>query len=289
MQSTPATPLVSADELAARLGDPSLAIVDASWHLPSAGRDAEAEYRTAHIPGAVRLDLDQVADLTSDLPHMLPTPERFARAMEQLGIGRDHEVVVYDTSGVNLSAPRAWWMFRCFGHDRVRVLDGGFRAWAAKTRPIQTGTTRRSPTGYRVPPRDASLVVDRAGIEAILAGTRDAQLADCRAADRFEGRVDEPRPGLARGHIAGAKNLPFATLTDPETGAMHPPPVLRALLAERGLDPARPIVAYCGSGTSACALALAIEVLRAADPAHVGPPVAIYDGSWAEYGRRSAI
>lgn len=289
MQSIPATPLISADELASRLGDPALAIVDASWYLPTAGRDPDAEYRTAHIPGAVRLDLDQVADTTSDLPHMLPTPEAFARAMEQLGIGRDHEVVVYDTSGVNLSAPRAWWMFRCFGHARVRVLDGGFRAWAAKTRPIQTGAARRLPTGYRVPTRHDDLVVDRAGIDAILAGTRDAQLADCRPAERYEGLVDEPRPGLERGHIPGARNLPFASLTEADTGYVHAPRVLRALLAERGLDPARPIVAYCGSGTSACALALAVEVLRAADPAHVGPPVAIYDGSWAEYGRRSAI
>lgn len=286
MQSIPATPLVSADELASRLGDPALAIVDASWYLPTAARDPEAEYRMAHIPGAVRLDLDQVADTTSDLPHMLPTPEAFARAMELRGIGRDHDVVVYDTTGVNLSAPRAWWMFRCFGHGRVRVLDGGFRAWAAKTRPIQTGVVRPLPTGYRVPTLNRALVADRADIEAIIAGARDAQLTDCRPAERFEGRVDEPRPGLARGHVAGARNLPFASLTDAETGFLHAPAVLRALLADRGLDPSRPIVAYCGSGTSACALALAIEVLRADDPTQVGPPVAVYDGSWAEWGRQ---
>jgi thiosulfate/3-mercaptopyruvate sulfurtransferase len=286
MQSIPATPLISADELAYRVGEASLAIVDASWYLPTAGRDPDAEYRTAHIPGAVRFDLDQVADTTSGLPHMLPTPEVFARAMELRGIGRDHEVVVYDTTGVNLSAPRAWWMFRCFGHARVRVLDGGFRAWAAKTRPIQTGVVRPMPTGYRVPALHRSLVANRADIEAIVAGTRDVQLADCRPADRYEGRVDEPRPGLVRGHVPGARNLPFAVLTDPETGCLHAPAVLRRLLAERGLDPARSIVAYCGSGTSACALALAIEVLRADDPTHVGPPVAVYDGSWAEWGRR---
>lgn len=260
-------------------------VLDCSFYLPSMGRDAEAEYLAAHVPGAVRFDLDAVSDPDSGLPHMLPTPERFAAVVERLGVRPSDLVICYDGSGVNLSAARAWWMFRVFGHRNVVVLDGGFGAWARETRPVQRGMARRLPTGYRVPQVDAGLVRDRAALERIVAGTAAEQLADCRPAARFNGEQEEPRPGLRRGHIPGSENLPFTEFTDPATRLLRTPTQLRALFAEWGLDLARPIVASCGSGVSACALALAVEVVRAADPAGVGPPVAIYDGSWAEWGR----
>lgn len=280
-----APPLISADRLGTMLGVPGLIILDVSWFLPDAGRDPDAEYRTAHIPGAIRVPLDDLCAPASDLPHMLPTPEQFAAACERHGIGPRHQLVIYDTSGVNLSAARAWWTFRVFGHLAVTVLDGGFRAWAGATRPIQVGVQRRPRTGYPAPRINHGLVVDKAEVERIVAGEGEGQLVDCRGQERFEGAVDEPRPGLRRGHIAGARNIPYSEFTNPSTGLMYGVPVLREIFASRGLDLRQRLVASCGSGVSACVLALAVEVVRAADPAAVGPPVAIYDGSWAEWGR----
>lgn len=278
-------PLVSAAWLAPRLKVPGLVVVDGSWYLPTSQRDADLEYRSGHIPGALRLDLDLLSATDSDLPHMLPTPEQFAAAMERLGIQPTDQVVCYDGSGVNLSAARVWWMFRVFGHASVAVLDGGFPVWASVTRPVQRGVAHRVRSGYRVPSINRALIVTRAEVDDIVAGRASAQVADCRPAERWRGEVDEPRPGLRRGHVAGSHNLPYADLTDPATGLLREPAAVRAHLADAGLDPARQIVAMCGSGTSACVLALAIEVLRADGASPVGPPVAIYDGSWAEYGR----
>lgn len=282
-QSSP-PPLVSAHDVAAALGMPEMTIIDASWYLPSAGRDADAEYRIAHVPGAVRMGLEMISDPASDLPHMLPSADRFAVACETLGIGPNHRVVIYDASGNNLSAARAWWTFRVFGHRTVSVLDGGFRAWAGDTRPVQVGLQRRSRTGYPLPAVDRSLVVSRLEIEAIVEGTETAQLVDCRSSARFNGEAGEPRPGLRRGHIPGSRNMPFNEFTDPATGLMHRPDELLTRFASEGLDLSGRIVASCGSGVSACVLALAVEHVRTSAPEQVGPPVAIYDGSWAEWG-----
>lgn len=288
MQSSAAdshAPLVSAAWLSANIREPGIVVLDCSWYLPATGRDAEAEYLSAHIPGALRFSLEEASDPASDLPHMLPAPERFALIAERLGIHADDFVVCYDGSGVNLSAARAWWMFRVFGHRNVAVLDGGFAAWAGETRPVQRGLGRRTPTGYHVPAIDYTLVRNRTEVERIVAGAGAAQIIDCRPAIRFNGDEEEPRPGLRRGHIPGSRNIPFSDFVDPATRRLWTPSQLRALFAERGIDLARPTVASCGSGVSACALALAVEVIRAADPTGVGPPVAIYDGSWAEWGK----
>lgn len=284
LQSTP-PPLLSADRLGTMLGAPGVVILDVSWYLPSAGRDPEAEYAAAHIPGAIRLPLDAISDPASSLPHMLPSPERFAQVCEAHGIGPRHSLVVYDGSGTNLSAARIWWTFRAFHHTHVAVLDGGLRAWAAATRPIQIGVQRRLRTGYPVPELDSRLVVDRDEVERIVAGTAPGQLVDCRPAKRYRGEEDEPRPGLRRGHVEGSANIPFTEFTNPDTGLYFSVPVLKEIFASRGLDLSQRLVASCGSGVSACTTALAVEVIRAADPGAVGPPVAIYDGSWAEYGR----
>ena len=277
--------LVSSVWVASHLHEADLVLLDCSWYLPSQGRDADLEYQSAHIPGALRFDLDAASDSETDLPHMLPSPVRFADIMERLGIRPADRVVCYDGSGVNLSAARVWWMFRVFGHQQVSVLDGGFRAWSSVTRAVQRGTARRSPTGYPVPSIDDALVRDRQAVERIVSGADAVQIADCRPAPRFNAEVDEPRAGLRRGHIPGSNNIPYSELTDPETGLLRSPAALRLLMAERGLDVEQPIVALCGSGTSACGLALAVAVIRESGRRAVGPPVAIYDGSWSEWGR----
>jgi thiosulfate/3-mercaptopyruvate sulfurtransferase len=281
----PLASLVSPGWVSSHLDDPELTILDGSWYLPSSGRDADAEYRAAHIPGALRFDLDSASDRTTDLPHMLPGAEQFATSMERLGIRPSDRVVCYDGSGVNLSAARVWWMFRVFGHLDVAVLDGGFPAWSAATRPVQRGTVRRDSTGYPVPTIDTTLVRSRAQVQRVVAGEDDAQIADCRPAPRFRGEVEEPRPGVRRGRIPASRNVPYTELTDPENGLLRSPAALRSLLAERGLDVSQPIIASCGSGTSAAALALAVEVIRESGARTVGPPVAIYDGSWSEWGK----
>jgi thiosulfate/3-mercaptopyruvate sulfurtransferase len=278
-------PLVSAAWLAAHLSAPDLVVLDCSWYLPSSGRDADAEYRARHIPGALRLDLDAISDSTSDLPHMLPAAPDFAAVMERMGVRPSDRVICYDGSGVNLSAARAWWTFRIFGHRDSAVLDGGFPAWAAATRPVQRGVITRPPTGYRVPELDRAMVRDRRAVEVIAEAYGPTQIVDCRPALRFEGKADEPRAGVRRGNIPGSINLPFTELTDEATGVMRSPAALRKLFEAHQIDASRPIVALCGSGTSAAGLALAVEVLRTSNDGPVGPPVAIYDGSWTEWGK----
>ncbi|MES2124683.1 MAG: sulfurtransferase [Gemmatimonadota bacterium] len=281
----PRPSLVSANWLTAHAHDAGVVVLDCSWYLPTMGRNADQEYLAAHVPGAVRFDLDAASDPDASLPHMVPSPERFAMLAERLGIRRTDWVICYDGSGSNLSAARAWWLFRLFGHSRVSVLDGGFGAWARDTRPVQRGAVRRPPTGYPVPSIDRSLLVDRAQVERIVAERGPAQIGDCRSAARFRAEEDEPRPGVRRGHVPGSCNLPFGDFTDPVTRREKTPAELRSLFLASGLDISRPIVALCGSGVTACTMALAVEVIREADPEGVGPPVAVYDGSWAEWGR----
>ena len=274
-------PLVSTAWLADRLHDPHVRAVDASWYLPAAGRDAAAEFREGHIPGAVRFDLDQASDPASPLPHMLPSPERFDGLMSGLGLGDDDTIVAYDASGVNLSAPRAWWMFRVFGQPRVAVLDGGLGAWRREGRPLEPGDPAPRPPGRFTARLDGTLVRDApAVLEILRAG--GAQLVDARSAGRFAGTEPEPRPGLRGGHIPGSRSVPFQSLVD-GSGRMLEPEALRRLIRAAGVDPARPVVTSCGSGVTACAVALALEV------AGTPEPVAVYDGSWTEWGGRDDL
>jgi thiosulfate/3-mercaptopyruvate sulfurtransferase len=270
----PLPPLVSAAWLAERLGRPELRVVDASWYLPNSGREAEAEYLAGHIPGAVYFDLDGNSDPRTTLPHMLPEAGTFAERMGRLGLGDDDDIVVYDGSGYNLSAARVWWMFRAFGHDRAAVLDGGSGRWRREGRPLQTG-------GAEHPPVRFSARLDPARVRTLdqvleLIRTGEEQIVDARPAGRFAGSDPEPRPGLRGGHIPGSRSLPYAALVNGE-GLVLPPDELTRRFRLAGVDPEKPVVATCGSGTSACAVLLALHLLG-------HDRTALYDGSWSEWG-----
>jgi thiosulfate/3-mercaptopyruvate sulfurtransferase len=267
--------LVSTDWLARHLGEPGLVVVDGSWYLPAMQRSGRAEYESGHIPGAVFWDLDDLSDRGSPLPHMLPALPDLARGIGALGIGNADRVVVYDGSGVNLSAPRVWWTLRLAGHRQVAVLDGGLRRWRAEGRPLEAGHARWEPKRFLVHP-NPDLLRSREQTRAAVTD-RSAVLVDARSRGRFAGTEPEPRPGLRGGHIPGARNLPFGELVTPE-GLMLPAGELRRRFSEAGLDLEQPVIASCGSGVTACALALALEVVG-------HRRYAVYDGSWSEWGR----
>lgn len=269
--------LVSTEWLAARLGSPPLKVVDGSWYLPGSGRDAATEYLRGHIPGAVFFDLDASSDPNSSLPHMLPAEPAFARRMEALGLDDRDDLVVYDGSGSNLSAARVWWMFRVFGHARVAVLDGGIGKWRREQRPLEQGPVASLP-GRFTARLDREAIRDLAAVRSNLA-TRQELVVDLRPAGRFTGTEPEPRPGIRSGHLPGSRNLPYTELVAAD-GTILPEGQLRRRLRDRGIDLSQPIVATCGSGTSACTLVLALELLGFRD-------VAIYDGAWTEWGGRS--
>lgn len=267
-------PLVSTAWLAERLGDPTVRIVDATLPLvgqPGHGRDS---YLAGHIPGAVFFDINAIADPDTDLPHMLPTPDAFATAAGALGLSRDAVVVVYDAHGI-YSAPRVWWTLRVMGYPQVFVLDGGLKAWRAEGRPVETDTPAVAPvavTPLPVPP----LVADLGAVTKVLA-SGGAQVVDARSAARFRGEAAEPRASLRSGHMPGALNLPFNEVVGAD-GTLKSAAELKAAFAH--VDLSRPIVTTCGSGVTASVLALALARLGRFD-------VAVYDGSWTEWGGRT--
>jgi thiosulfate/3-mercaptopyruvate sulfurtransferase len=266
--------LVSVEWLAARRGAPRLVVVDASWYLPALNRSAVGEYQAGHIPGAVFWDLDTMSDRAAPLPHMLPDAETFGRRVGVLGIGNDDRVVVYDGSGNNLSAARIWWTLRVMGHREVGVLDGGMPAWRAARLPREAGWTRWAPRRF-VARYHAELVRSLQDVrQAVESG--GIQILDARARGRFEGSEPEPRPGLRAGHLPGARNLPYPELTGPD-GRMLSPEEMRARLTAAGIDLARPVITSCGSGVTACVLALGLEIAGHRE-------WSVYDGSWAEWG-----
>lgn len=262
-------PLVSTDWLAAQLGSPDLAIVDASWHMPASGRRGADEFRRRHIPGARFFDIDLLSDATNPAPHMLPAAAAFGQAMEALGIGPDDRIVVYDDSPLRTAA-RGWFMLRHFGADKVAILDGGLGKWVAEGRPTQSGDAGARKA--RFVSAERGNVIDK---QAVLAGPAEP-LIDARGAARFAGTEADPRPGVAPGHIPGSRNLPFAALYR-EDGRFRPLDEIGRLFADAGIDPARPFIATCGSGVTANSLIFAAHLLGNGE-------ARLYDGSWGEYG-----
>ncbi len=271
-QDDPKT-LVSTDWLARHLRDPDLRVLDASWYLPDAGRDARTEYAAGHIPGARFFDIDEISDQRSSLPHMAPPPEKFISRMRAMGVGDGHQVVIYDGAGL-FSAARVWWTFRLMGKTDVAVLDGGFPKWRAEGREIED-----------MPPviRDRHMTVSRQNHlvkdvtqVAHAAKLGEAEIIDARSATRFRGEAQEPRLGLRSGHVPGSRNIPFAEVLNAD-GTMKAPAALKQVFEAAGVDLSKPAITSCGSGITAAVLSLALE--RIGHRNH-----ALYDGSWAEWG-----
>jgi thiosulfate/3-mercaptopyruvate sulfurtransferase len=271
----PTRNFVSTAELAAELGDPDLGVIDASWHLPNAGRTGAAEFRLKHIPDAVFFDIDTVADRDQDLPHMLPKPETLAQAMSALGLGDGMRFVVYDALGL-YAAARVWWTLRAYGVEDVRILTGGLPKWIKEGRPLETGDAHPKPRVF-TPRLEDHFVASLDEVRAALA-SGSTQVVDARPADRFRGAVPEPRPGVKSGRMPGSLNLPFVDII--EHGALKAPDALKAAFAEHRIDLMRPIITTCGSGVTAAILALAVEEAG-------GTVEGLYDGSWAEWGSRA--
>jgi thiosulfate/3-mercaptopyruvate sulfurtransferase len=268
------TPFVTTDWLAEHLRDPDVIPIDASWYMPAAARDPHAEYLAGHIPGAVFFGIDEVADRKTDLPHMLPLPEQFGAQVGALGISETDTLVIYDEAGL-FAAPRGAWTFEVMGARDVRILEGGGPKWRAEGRPLESGESRRKPQVFNAV-YDAKRVANLMQVrQYAAAGSR--QIIDARSAERFRGEVAEPRPHLRSGRIPGSLNVPFPGLTT--DGLLKPEAELRTIFDTAGIDFGRPIVTLCGSGITAATLALALE---AAGAKHV----AVYDGSWAEWGGR---
>ncbi|WP_050387351.1 3-mercaptopyruvate sulfurtransferase [Bradyrhizobium pachyrhizi] len=270
-------PLVSTEWLAAHLGDANVKVLDATFKLPGVLPLPKDDYRAAHLPGAVFFDVDAVSDHANPLPHMFPSAEQFGRDVGGLGISNSDTVVIYDSGGW-VAAPRAWWMFLSYGHRNVRILNGGLKKWRAEGRAVESGEVKPKPATFKAsydPKRVRSIEQMIANVES-----RAEQVIDARAADRFEGRAPEPRPGIRAGHIPGARNVPYNQLFDAATGEMKPLDDLRKSFAGAGVKLDAPIVTSCGSGVSAGVLTLALYRLGVTESA-------LYDGSWSEWGQAS--
>lgn len=268
-------PMVSTEWLAANLG--SVKLFDGSSHLPTTGRNADEEFLVEHIEGAQRFNIDDIADPDDPLPHTLPSAELFAEKVGALGVGNDDLVVIYDVYGL-WSAARPWWMFRAMGFDNVKVLDGGLAKWKAEGRPIVGGPA------YAVEPKTFSanfrpeLLRSRDQMMANVT-SRAEQVVDARAAGRFEGKDPEPRAGMRSGHIPGSRSLPISELIDGESKTLKNASELSKLFDAAGVDPSKPVVSSCGSGVTACVIAIAAYRLG-------HPNMAVYDGSWTDWGGR---
>jgi thiosulfate/3-mercaptopyruvate sulfurtransferase len=269
-------PLVTTEWLASELGKPDLVVFDATKYLPNEPKDGHAEFLRAHIPGAAYFDIDQIADTETDLPHMVPTPGRFAKLMGTLGVGNASRVVFYDQKGL-ASAARGWWLMGLFGHDDTAVLDGGLPKWVKECRPVGDGEPA-VPVAKEFRPDYRAAQLRGVGdlLQNVLTGSE--LVLDARAAGRFTGAVPEPRAGMRSGHIPGSASLPYTDLLHAD-GTFRSAGEVRGRFEAAGVDGSRPVVTSCGSGVTACILTLGLRIAGF-------PEGAVYDGSWTEWGGR---
>lgn len=270
--------IVETDWLAEHLDAPDLIVLDGSTHLPTAGRNAAAEYEAEHIPGALFFDIDRIADKSNPLPHMLPSPIQFSSMMKKMGIGDGMRIVAYDSAGL-YSAARVWWMFRTMGFDNVAVLNGGLKKWKGENRPVTDEPPPPHSERHFTARFNPALVRNLDDVKAIAANGSE-QIVDARAAERFRGEVVEPRKGLRSGHMPGAANIPYASLLQAD-GTLKSTDEIAAAFTAAGIDITKPTTATCGSGVTAGVLALARALLG-------HPDTAVYDGSWTEWGHEDA-
>ena len=267
--------IVSADWLESQLGASDIHIIDASWYLPKANRNGRQEYLKAHIPEAVFFDHDLLSDPASSLPHTLPNADAFAKAMGALGINDKNKIVIYDGDGF-FSAPRAWWLLRMMGAEKVYVLDGGFKAWQQEGRPTTSNDTIIASQTFTAN-ADLSMVVFIDEMRDIVARA-DISIADARGKKRFSGEEKEPRPGVRSGHMPNAKNVPYSMFAN--DGRFKTNKEIIGIFESAGIDPQAAVVTTCGSGITAAVLTLALQGLG-------NDNVRLYDGSWSEWGSLS--
>lgn len=269
---------VAADWLAEHIDDPQIQIIDARMAPPGQeDRDVAQEYRSGHIPGAVFFDIEALSDHTSPLPHMMPRPENFAVAMRELGVDQDKHLIVYDEGNL-FSAPRAWWMLRTFGVENVSILGGGLAGWQRDELPLQEGNVELPEGDFDAAFNPEAVV--RVTDVLLASHEKSAQIVDARPAARFNAEADEPRPGLRRGHVPGALNVPWTELV--QDGELKTTDELDAIFFRHGVSFDRPIIASCGSGVTAAVVVLALTTLDV-------PDVALYDGAWSEWGARADL
>jgi thiosulfate/3-mercaptopyruvate sulfurtransferase len=267
-------PIVSTQWLAEHINDPDLVILDATFHLPNVPFNAREDYTHEHIPGALFFELDAVADQACSLPHMLPSPEIFSAIMGMMGISNNKTVIAYDSYGL-FSASRVWWMLRIFGHENIAILDGGLPKWQQEGHPVTDRIETPTPASFKADFNPA-MVVHRDEVK-IASETGDSSIFDARSNDRFTGKEEEPRPGMSSGHIPKSTNIPFGSLLHEIEQTLLDEDDLRKVFDAAGYRPGKPIICSCGSGVTACTIALGLHLIGEKN-------VKVYDGSWSEWG-----
>ncbi|MAO55321.1 MAG: 3-mercaptopyruvate sulfurtransferase [Rhodospirillaceae bacterium] len=270
--------LVSTEWVAEHMSAPDVHIVDCTYYLPNDGRKGSEEYAKQHLEGAVFFDIDDVKDPDNPLPHMVPQAEVFSSKVRKLGLGDGTRIICYDHNGGGMAAARVWWMFRLFGHEDVAVMDGGLPKWLAENRPV-TDEVPHPQERHFTPRENHFLLRSIDQVRADLDNGRET-IVDVRAAGRFAGTSPEPREGMRSGHMPGALSLPYGDLMNPEKNCvMRSAEEIQTLVDKSGIDLKQPLVTSCGSGVTACYAALALYLIGKED-------VAVYDGSWSEWGMR---